>query len=159
MNAMQMMLQGGNSWTMVRLALSWWLISAYQSAEFDMMRHALYTDSADQSLWFYYQFLLTIIINPAAHKVIVPNFTWADRAEYVDAQIIFLKDLLDGAEDSKWIYNALIDCSTALWKMKGRPVPHEVKQELKMWLDELGKIDPLRGGRWKDLGAILGLKE
>jgi geranylgeranyl transferase type-2 subunit alpha len=131
----------------------------YQSLEFDIMKNALWVDSADQSLWFYYQFLLTTIISPAAHKIIVPGFTQADRIEYVDQQLLFLNDLLDGAEDSKWIYNALIDCTTALWEMKGDLSPTEARQNLKMWLDELRKLDPLRSGRWDELGGILGLED
>jgi geranylgeranyl transferase type-2 subunit alpha len=131
----------------------------YQSLEFDIMKNALWVDSADQSLWFYYQFLLTTIISPAAHKIIVPGFTQADRIEYVDQQLLFLNDLLDGAEDSKWIYNALIDCTTALWEMKGDLNPTEVRQNLKMWLDELRKLDPLRSGRWDELSGTLGLED
>lgn len=123
------------------------------------MRHALYTDSADQSLWFYYQFLLTTITNQAAHNVIVRNFTVVDRIEHMDTQINFLNDLLDGAEDSKWIYSALMDCTTALWEMKSSPMPRDVKHTLKMWLDELQKLDPLRSGRWEELSGILHLEE
>ena len=130
----------------------------YQSSEFDIMKNALWVDSADQSLWFYYQFLLTTIISPAAHKIIVPGFTQADRIEYLDRQLLFLNDLLDGAEDSKWIYKTLIDCTTALWEMKGQQIPLEVSHDLKMWLDELRKLDPLRSGRWDELGSTLGLE-
>lgn len=133
------------------------LTSAYGSPEFNMMRNALWVDSADQSLWFYYQFLLTTITNQAAHNIIVPNFTRTERIEYVEGQILFLKDLLDGAEDTKWIYNALIDCTTALWEMQERAMPHEAKRDMKTWLNELQKLDPLRRGRWEELGSIIGL--
>jgi len=131
---------------------------SYQSLEFEIMKNALWVDSADQSLWFYYQFLLTAIISPAAYNTIVPGFNAEDRIEYVDRQLLFLNDLLDGAEDSKWIFNALIDCTTALWKMKGRQIPPEAKHDMKMWLDELRKLDPLRSGRWNELGVVLDLK-
>jgi geranylgeranyl transferase type-2 subunit alpha len=131
----------------------------YQSLEFDIMKNALWVDSADQSLWFYYQFLLTAIISPSANKIIVSGFTQADRIEYLDRQLVFLKDLLDGAEDSKWIYNALIDCTTALCEMKGHQISLEASHDLKMWLDELRRLDPLRIGRWNELRGILALED
>ena len=123
------------------------------------MRNALWVDSADQSLWFYYQFLVTTITKPTAHSIIIPNFSQGDQIKFIEGQISFLKDLLDGAEDIKWIYNALIDCTTALWNIQGSVIPHEVKQNLKIWLNELQKIDPLRKGRWEELGSIIGLRE
>jgi len=123
----------------------------YQSIEFEIMKNALWVDSADQSLWFYYQFLITTIINPAAHKTFVPDFEQEDRIQYVDQQLLFLDGLLDGAEDSKWIYNALIDCTTALWELKGHQPPPEARRNLKMWFDQLRKLDPLRSGRWDEL--------
>lgn len=124
-----------------------------------MMKNALWVDPADQSLWFYYQFLLATIISPGAYKIVVPNLSQADRIEYVNGQLLFLTDLLDGAEDSKWIYNALIDCTTALWQIKELPAPHKEKQNLRMWLDELRKLDPLRRGRWEEMWKRLGLGE
>lgn len=89
----------------------------------------------------------------------MPGFTQADRIEYVDRQLLFLNDLLDGAEDSKWIYNALIDCTAAIWEMKGHQTPLAARQDLKTWLDELRKLDPLRSGRWAEIGITLGLED
>lgn len=127
--------------------------------EFDIMKNALWVDSTDQSLWFYYQFLLATIISRAAHEIIVPGFTQADRIGYIDRQLLFLNDLLDGAEDSKWIYNALIDCTTAIWEMKGHQIPLEARHDMKMWINELRKVDPLRSGRWDELAGTLGLED
>jgi geranylgeranyl transferase type-2 subunit alpha len=121
------------------------------------MRNALWVDPADQSLWFYHQFLMTTIIEPAAYHIIVPNFSKNDRIEYVERQLTDLKDLLDGAEDCKWIYNALIDCTAVVWHMKNQQPPPEVKQDLRLWLTELKKLDPLRSGRWDYMARTLHL--
>jgi geranylgeranyl transferase type-2 subunit alpha len=121
------------------------------------MRNALWVDPADQSLWFYHQFLMTTIIDPAAHNIIVLNFSEPDRIEYVERQLTELRDLLDGAEDCKWIYNALNDYTTALWHLKGQQPPPEVKHNLKVWLAELRKLDRLRSGRWDDMAKVLHL--
>jgi len=119
--------------------------------EFDMMRNALWTDSSDQSLWFYYQFLMTTLVDHVGHKTIVPNFTHTDRAEYVERQLVDLQDMLDGAEDCKWIYNALLEYTLALCEMQERQPSYDEKEDLKTWLAELRNLDQARSGRWNDV--------
>jgi geranylgeranyl transferase type-2 subunit alpha len=63
--------------------------------------------------------------------------------------------MLDGAEDCKWIYNALIEYTIALCQMGGREPDIDEKQDCKTWLEELRKLDPLRSGRWDDLEQSL----
>lgn len=116
-----------------------------------MMRNALWTDSFDQSLWFYYQFLMTTLVDPVGHATIVPNFTRDDRVEYVNRQLVDLRDLLDGAEDCKWIYNALLDYTLAVCEIEERQCSSDEKEDLKAWIGELQKLDPARSGRWIDL--------
>lgn len=117
----------------------------------------MYTDSYPyaQSAWFYYQFLMTTLTNPIGHATITPNFTNKDRTEYVTRQLANLTDMLDGAEDCKWIYSALIEYTLSLGKMENRPLgPHE-KQDCQAWLAELRSQDPDRSGRWDDLETSL----
>jgi geranylgeranyl transferase type-2 subunit alpha len=125
--------------------------------EFDLIVSAMYTDSYPyaQSAWFYYQFLMTTLTDYVGHATITPNFTTEDRVEYVDRQLITLRDMLDGAEDCKWIYSALIEYTMALSRMAGRLPLLEEKQDCKAWLTELRKLDPLRSGRWDDLAKSL----
>jgi hypothetical protein len=44
--------------------------------EFEIIRNALRTDPDAQSLWFYYQLLMTDLISNASHLSIVPSLTW-----------------------------------------------------------------------------------
>lgn len=119
------------------------------------MRNALWTDANDQSLWFYHRFL---IINLLDHNVsILPSFTADQRLEYANSQIDDLKEMLDGAEDCKWIYNGLLEYTLAICDVYKRQPTAEEKQDLKFWLDELKKLDPLRIGRWDDRERSLGL--
>lgn len=113
----------------------------------------MYTDSYPyaQSAWFYYQFLMTTLTDYVGHATITPNFSQDDRAEYVTRQLVILKDMLDGAEDCKWIYNALIEYTIALSEMQDRKLDIGEKEDCKLWLEELRKLDPMRGGRWDDL--------
>jgi len=99
---------------------------------------------------------MTTVIEPVGHTTITTNFTPRDRIEYVLGQLISLKDMLDGAEDCKWIYNALLEYTLAICQMEEREPHGEEKQDCISWLAELRKLDPLRSGRWDDLGKSLG---
>jgi geranylgeranyl transferase type-2 subunit alpha len=127
---------------------------AKSSPEFEMLKNALWVDSSDQSLWYYYQFLMTSIVDLAAKEQIVLQLTPTDRLNYLAYQLTELRELLDGADNPKWIYAILTEYTTAMWGIKGQPPP-EVKQEVKAWLEELRRLDPLRAGRWDDMEAIL----
>lgn len=120
-----------------------------------MMRNALWTDSNDQSLWFYYQFLMTSVIDHTGLASIVPTFTQLDRIDYVNRQLIDLRDMLDGAEDCKWIYNALLEYTLALCELEKRRPSNEDIQDVKAWLTELRKLDQLRSGRWDAIETSL----
>ncbi|KAH8756829.1 geranylgeranyl transferase-like protein type II alpha subunit [Hyaloscypha finlandica] len=125
--------------------------------EFELIIAAMYTDSYpyQQSAWFYYQFLMTTVTDYVGHATITPNFTPEDRAEYVTRQLVILKDMLDGAEDCKWIYNALIDYTMALCRIEERAVDSDERQDCATWLTELRKLDPDRSGRWDDMEKSL----
>lgn len=126
--------------------------------EFDLIISAMYTDSYPyaQSAWFYYQFLMTTLTDYVGHATITPNFTIRDRSEYVTRQLAILTDMLDGAEDCKWIYNALIEYTMALCRMEEREPDIDEKRDCKTWLTALRNLDPLRSGRWDDLDSSLG---
>jgi geranylgeranyl transferase type-2 subunit alpha len=115
------------------------------------MTEALFTDPDDQSLWFYYQFLMTTLVEPAGNDAIVPELTPADRAAYIRAQITNMKDILEVADDCKWVYNVLMEYTIALWATEGRQPAVEETQECKEWLAHMRQQDPLRHGRWDDL--------
>lgn len=130
-------------------------------SEFDLIVSAMYTDSYPyaQSAWCYYQFLMTTLTNHVGHSTITPSITNEDRIEYVNQQLVTLRDMLDGAEDCKWIYSALIEYTMALCQMDQRPPLPDEKQDCMTWLSELRKLDPLRDGRWDDLEKSLSGKE
>ncbi|KAH7407214.1 geranylgeranyl transferase-like protein type II alpha subunit [Cadophora sp. MPI-SDFR-AT-0126] len=125
--------------------------------EFDLIVSAMYTDSYPyaQSAWFYYQFLMTTLTDHVGHATITPNFSNDDRVEYVERQLAILRDMLDGAEDCKWIYDALIEYTVALCQMEERDPQPDEKAVFGAWLEELRKLDPFRSGRWDDLEKSL----
>jgi geranylgeranyl transferase type-2 subunit alpha len=108
-----------------------------------------------QSVWFYYQFLMTTLVDHVGHATITPNLTDEDRIEYVTKQLVNLRDMLVGAEDCKWIYIALLEYTLALSQMQNRQLHEVEKEECRSWLTELRKLDPLRSGRWDDVEKAL----
>jgi geranylgeranyl transferase type-2 subunit alpha len=124
-------------------------------AEFKLITDAIYTDAFPyaQSVWFYYQFLMTTVVDPRAS--ITPGFTPDQRSEYVAAQLHNLRDMLNGAEDCKWIYIALLEYTAARARMQNRPPGDQERKDCASWLAELRKLDPFRAGRWDDVEKSL----
>ena len=125
--------------------------------EFELITRALYTDPYDQSLWFYHQYLMSTL-DPSNHQSvsILDPCTNGDRLRYLEQELDNVKEMLDGAEDCKYIYQALLEYSQRYLEVEtgNKKV---TTMEMKEWLDELRKIDPLREGRWADLGKTLDL--
>lgn len=119
------------------------------------MRDALWTDPFDQSLWFYYQYLMSNLVDYVGRPTIVPSMVLEDRIEYINKQLVGLRDMLDGAEDCKWIYNALFDYTLAIIALQEREPAINEMNDLEGWLGQLRTLDPSRNGRWYDLDKQL----
>ena len=88
-----------------------------------------------------------------ASKSMAPALTNDDRMSYVKEQFDHLLEMLDGAEDCKWIYQALIHLST-IHRTLSTKWPTEERQ-IHDWISQLRTLDPLRKGRWNDLDETL----
>jgi geranylgeranyl transferase type-2 subunit alpha len=126
-------------------------------AEFELITQALYTDPYDQSLWFYHQYLMATLdpSNAQATSILDPC-TNADRLAYLEQEIDNVREMLDGAEDCKYIYQALLEYSRRYLDIEAGN-KKVTTMEMRGWLEELCKLDPLREGRWKDLERTLQL--
>ncbi|KAM3084369.1 Rab geranylgeranyltransferase, variant 4 [Clarireedia jacksonii] len=125
--------------------------------EFDIITRAMWNDAYpyDQSVWFYHQFLMSTLTEAVGHATITPNFTRDDRIEYIQRQLVNLRDFQDGGEDCKWVYNALLEYTLAVCEMEERLPRHDEVEDCKAWLSQLRKLDPMREGRWNDLEKTL----
>ncbi|CAG8973697.1 hypothetical protein HYALB_00006968 [Hymenoscyphus albidus] len=125
--------------------------------EFDTIITAMYTDAFPyaQSVWFYYQFLMTTLTDSVRHATITSNFTQEDRIGYLTRQLSILKEMLEDADDCKWIYDALIEYTMSLSQMEQRQLDKDETEDCKLWLSKLRVLDRLRGGRWDDLDKEL----
>lgn len=122
-------------------------------SELSLVHRAL-IDPYDQSLWFYHQNLMATFDPTLSTQTAAPNLSNAERLEYIQKEKEAIEDMLDGEEDCKWIYQALIHCSLMAAKIQGAMTP-EAKADVLRWLDKLMRLDPLRKGRWLDLESSL----
>jgi len=128
-------------------------------AEFELITTALYTDPYDQSLWSYHQYLMSTLdpqapVNAASNTrktSFLSPVTDVDRAVYLEQELESIKEMLDGAEDCKYIYQALLEYSKRHIEMGEDDAEEDTRQEMAGWLTELKKLDPLRQGRWQDM--------
>jgi geranylgeranyl transferase type-2 subunit alpha len=132
--------------------------------EFELITTALYTDPYDQSLWSYHQYLMSTLdpkspVNSADYSrktAVLKPVSDADRAAYLGQELESIKEMLDGAEDCKYIYQALLEYSKRYIEL-GADDSATTKEAMAGWLTELRKLDPLREGRWRDMEASMEL--
>lgn len=121
--------------------------------EIKLIQKALF-DPHDQSLWFYHQNVMSAFDPDMAKKSIAPELSDEDRLAYVKAEQQFIEELLEDAADSKWVYQALMECALIEAKLT-KKLTSESKANIKAWLRKLRELDPLRSGRWADTEALL----
>ena len=130
---------------------------AMLDSELELITRALYTDPYDQSLWFYHQFLLSTFDPANSRSVsILEPCGQDDRVKYLGQEIESVREMLDGAEDCKYIYQALLEYSERVLEIGGED-GSDTKAKMGEWLAMLKEIDPLRAGRWKDWGGRMRL--
>ncbi|KAL9113281.1 MAG: hypothetical protein Q9227_002616 [Pyrenula ochraceoflavens] len=117
--------------------------------------HDALCDPMDQALWFYHQNLMFTFDPNMAPQTMAPNLTDSQRTDYLDAELVFIEEMLEDFDDCKWIYQALIDCALLRSRVAGEEIAN--KQKMGQWLGELKRLDKLRMGRWLDLERSLGL--
>jgi geranylgeranyl transferase type-2 subunit alpha len=147
--------QGANDDDRRKMLDDGWSID-YQDAGWDAneyielsLIHQAFIDPYDQSLWFYHQNLMSVFDPSMAERTMAPNLSASDRLEYLRNEIEELQEMLDGAEDCKYIYQALIDCTLLASKVEGN-LSQEDRDQILSWLSEVKKLDPLRRQRWLD---------
>ena len=84
-----------------------------------------------------------------ASRSMLPSLPSTARLKYIKNELDKLLDMLDGDEDCKWIYKAIIQLSITHRTLEDKwPV---AQYEINSWISKLRILDPLREGRWNDL--------
>lgn len=140
-------------------------------SELAFIKDALFTDPYDQSLWYYHEFLMSTLVASNAGKSQTLNatgeysktgsnewitFTNHDREEYLSKELEEIGELLDDTDDCKWIYQHLLLYSKEYMNV-GEGTNRASTREMRLWLDKLRALDPLRLRRWQDLEDTLEL--
>lgn len=89
-----------------------------------------------------------------ASRTMAPNLSTSERLQYLRNEIEAIQEMLDGAEDCKYIYQALIECTLLVSKVAGQ-LSAEDREQILSWLSELKQLDPLRKQRWLDFEKTL----
>jgi geranylgeranyl transferase type-2 subunit alpha len=126
-------------------------------SELALVCEAINTDPFDQSIWFYHQYLMSVISPDCPPKeLVVPDLTNAERERYYKHELEYIKDILEDEADCKWIYEGLLYLASAYLVVESGTKAFTTK-DMQLWLKELHRLDPLRKGRWDDVGTRLGL--
>ncbi|KAI5306640.1 ubiquitin-specific protease ubp2, partial [Ascosphaera pollenicola] len=86
-------------------------------------------------------------------QVIAPNLTVGEKVKYIENEIEEMRDMLDGAEDCKWIYLALIEARLLLARLHkgGLGSDSDGRKDVHEWLEAVKQLDPLRKMRWEEM--------
>lgn len=139
-------------------------------SELALIKDALFTDPYDESLWYYHEYLISILVNPntgteqAVDGIGVEDdgsrewitFTNHDREEYLSRELREISALLDDTDDCKWIYQHLLLYAQEYLRVEAG-TKTVTTREMRSWLDRLRSLDPLRSRRWQDLEQTLEL--
>lgn len=130
---------------------------AFLDAELSLICEAINTDPFDQSIWFYHQYLLSTI-SPVcpSHHLIVHDLSNGERQKYYEHEMEYIREILEDESDCRWIYEGLLGLAEANLEVDAG-TGFVTSADLKGWLDELKRLDPLRRGRWGDLEQRLNL--
>jgi geranylgeranyl transferase type-2 subunit alpha len=85
-----------------------------------------------------------------AKKSMAPNLSNEQRLEYIASEREYIEEVLEDAQDCKWPYQALIECTLLEGKLKSG-LQEEDRIKVAEWLQKLKTLDPLRKGRWHDM--------
>ncbi|KAI4949179.1 hypothetical protein J4E91_005643 [Alternaria rosae] len=126
-------------------------------SELALICEAINTDPFDQSIWFYHQYLLSIL-SPSCppDALVVQDLTNGERQKYYEHEMEYIREILEDEADCKWIYEALLGLAEAYLEVDAGTGSFTAK-DMRSWLDELKRLDPLRQGRWDDLERRLNL--
>ncbi|RMZ91626.1 hypothetical protein DV736_g1122, partial [Chaetothyriales sp. CBS 134916] len=118
--------------------------------ELELIHKALF-DPYDQSLWFYHQNLMCVFDPRTAPATMAPNLSNDERQEYLAKERGFAEELLEDADDCKWVFQALVEITLIQSEAGGGKIEEQQRRKAREHLGKLKTLDPLRKGRWTDL--------
>ena len=124
-------------------------------SELALICTAINTDPFDQSIWYYHQYLMSTL-SPDCPKQdqIVLELSNMDRQRYYTHEMEYIREIIEDEADCKWIYVALLHLAASYLETDGGTNTFTTV-DMRSWLEQLKRLDPLRKGRWEELGRSL----
>jgi geranylgeranyl transferase type-2 subunit alpha len=125
--------------------------------ELELICTAINTDPFDQSIWYYHQYLMSALSPTCPQQsMIAHDLTNNDRQKYYAHEMDYIQEILEDETDCKWIYEGLLRLAASYLQVEGGTKAFTT-MEIRSWLEQLKRLDPLRNGRWEELGTSLGI--
>jgi geranylgeranyl transferase type-2 subunit alpha len=126
-------------------------------SELALICTAINTDPFDQSIWYYHQYLMSTLSPECPEQgQIILQLSNMDRQRYYAHEMEYIQEITEDEADCKWIYVALLDLAASYLETDAGTNAFKTVDILS-WLEQLRRLDPLRKGRWEELGSSLNV--
>ncbi|KAK6500947.1 Rab geranylgeranyltransferase [Arthrobotrys conoides] len=127
----------------------------FLDGELGEMQTAVYTDPYDQSIQLYNHWLLLESCSSKSTSHVFP-LTDPQKSETLLRALEWMRELLDEEPDCRLLLEEMIFVGGLLRDVgeteEGEEVDREgIKQDMQSWLEKLMEVDPMRGGRWREM--------
>ena len=83
-----------------------------------------------------------------------PHLSKNEKKEYLSREREFIEEILEDADDCKWVFQALIELALLEAAIDGS-MSEDMKEKVRDHVQKLKALDPLRRGRWEDLEKLI----
>ncbi|KAK6504627.1 Rab geranylgeranyltransferase [Arthrobotrys musiformis] len=129
----------------------------FLDGELGEMQTAVYTDPYDQSIQLYNHWLLLESCSPSSPETTSEVFPLTDsqKSETLQRTLEWMRELLDEEQDCRLLLEEMIFVGGLLRDVggneEGEVDREEITADMQAWLRKLMEIDPMRGGRWREM--------
>ncbi|KAF3313446.1 Rab geranylgeranyltransferase [Orbilia oligospora] len=129
----------------------------FLDGELGEMQTAVYTDPYDQSIQLYnHWLLLESCSNQTTSTSPVFSLTNPQKSETLLRTLEWMRELLDEEPDCRLLLEEMIFVSSLLRDLDETEEEadvdrEEIKRDMQSWLEKLMEVDPMRGGRWREM--------
>ncbi|KAF3087735.1 Rab geranylgeranyltransferase [Orbilia oligospora] len=130
----------------------------FLDGELGEMQTAVYTDPYDQSIQLYNHWLLLESCSSKQPTSTSPVFslTNSQKSETLLRTLEWMRELLDEEPDCRLLLEEMIFVGSLLRDLDETEEEEdvdrdEIKRDMQSWLEKLMEVDPMRGGRWREM--------
>ncbi|KAK6345670.1 Rab geranylgeranyltransferase [Orbilia javanica] len=132
----------------------------FLDGELGEMQTAVYTDPYDQSIQLYNHWLLLESCSSSSNTTTDKVFplTTSQKSETLVRTLEWMRELLDEEPECRLLLEEMIFVGGLLRELGDSEETvdgEEIRADMKGWLEKLMQVDPMRGGRWRELQARL----